>query len=39
MYGRRASQLLKELDACEPGQLVVFNVTLLLPRSIPAGTS
>uniref|UniRef100_A0ACD5TFP2 Uncharacterized protein n=1 Tax=Avena sativa TaxID=4498 RepID=A0ACD5TFP2_AVESA len=25
MYGKRASQLLKELDACEPGQLVVFN--------------
>ncbi|KAF6990433.1 hypothetical protein CFC21_007625 [Triticum aestivum] len=25
MYARRASQLLKELDACEPGQLVVFN--------------
>ncbi|KAF0921449.1 hypothetical protein E2562_007004 [Oryza meyeriana var. granulata] len=25
MYGRRASQLLKELDACEAGQLAPFN--------------
>jgi hypothetical protein len=35
MYGRRASQLLKELDACEPGQLVVFNVILLLLSPYP----
>jgi|UniRef100_A0A0D3G8G2 GINS complex subunit 1 len=25
MYGRRASQLLKEVDSCEAGQLVPFN--------------
>ncbi|KAK9158921.1 hypothetical protein Scep_005495 [Stephania cephalantha] len=25
MYGRRASQLLKELSTCEPGQLTSFN--------------
>jgi hypothetical protein len=37
MYGRRASQLLKELDACEPGQLVVFNV-ILLTHSISTRT-
>nr|ACN25344.1 unknown [Zea mays] len=31
MYGRRASQLLKEIDSSEAGQLVPFNV---IPASV-----
>jgi hypothetical protein len=38
MYARRASQLVKEIDSSEAGQLVPFNV---IPASIysPAATS
>ena len=37
MYGRRASQLLKEIDSSEAGQLAPFNV---IPTSLysPAAT-
>ncbi|RWV99267.1 hypothetical protein GW17_00037835 [Ensete ventricosum] len=31
MYGRSASQLLKEQASCESGQLAVFNVSRFLP--------
>jgi hypothetical protein len=33
MYGRRASQLLKEIDSSEAGQLAPFNVILTSLKS------
>jgi hypothetical protein len=32
MYGRRASQLLKEIDSSEAGQLAPFNVISRFPE-------
>lgn len=39
MYGRRASQLLKEVDSCEAGQLVPFNVSFYPPPPLSARVS